>query len=75
MVKFLAQSQIGDSTSTSGNGANNSSRTSVDSISKNHLWESLITNIKELLAETDKEVIVTRIGAVGQSNDQARREN
>ena len=49
-------------TSTSGNGANNSSRTSVDSSSKNHLWESLIQNIKELLAETDKEVIVSRIG-------------
>ncbi len=49
-------------TSTSGNGANNSSRTSVDSSSKNHLWESLIQNIKDLLAETDKEVIVSRIG-------------
>jgi MSHA biogenesis protein MshL len=50
------------SSSTSGNGANNSSRTSVDSSSKNHLWESLIQNIKDLLAETDKEVIVSRIG-------------
>ena len=49
-------------TSSSGNGANNSSRTSVDSSSKNHLWESLIINIKDLLAETDKEVIVSRIG-------------
>jgi MSHA biogenesis protein MshL len=48
--------------STSGNGANNSSRTSVDSSSKNHLWESLIQNVKDLLAETDKEVIVSRIG-------------
>ncbi len=69
--QISSSSQIGDSTSTSGNGANNSSRTSVDSTSKNHLWESLITNIKELLAETDKEVIVTRIGAAGQSNNQA----
>ncbi len=49
-------------TSSAGNGANNSSRTSVDSSSKNHLWESLIQNIKDLLAETDKEVIVSRIG-------------
>ena len=49
-------------TSTSGNGANNSSRTSVDSSSQNHLWESLVKNIRELLAETDKEVIVSRIG-------------
>jgi general secretion pathway protein D len=51
--------------SNNANSVNNSSRTSVDSISKNHLWESLIQNIKELLAETDKEVIVTRFGSVG----------
>ncbi|MDO9152069.1 MAG: pilus (MSHA type) biogenesis protein MshL [Methylotenera sp.] len=51
-------------TSTSGNGANNSSRTAVTSESKNHLWESLIQNLKELLAETDKEVIVTRFGSL-----------
>ena len=60
----------GSFSSSSGNGANNSSRTSVDSISKNHLWESLIQNIKELLAETDKEVIVTRIGTAGQTDTQ-----
>jgi len=53
-------------TSTSGNGAKNSSSTAVDSVSKNHLWESLVQNIKELLAETDKEVIVTRYGSVGE---------
>lgn len=46
-------------TSASG-GANNSSRTSVSSESKNNFWESLEKNIKELLAETDKEVIITR---------------
>jgi MSHA biogenesis protein MshL len=51
-------------TSTSGNGANNSSRTAVTSESKNHLWESLIQNIRELLAETDKEVIVSRFGSI-----------
>jgi general secretion pathway protein D len=55
-------------TSTSGNGAKNSSSTSIDSSSKNHLWESLIQNLKELLAETDKEVIVTRFGSVGEKN-------
>ena len=53
----------GTVSSSTGNGANNSSRTSVDSTSKNHLWESLIQNIKELLAETDKEVIVSRLGS------------
>lgn len=56
-------------TSTAGNGANNSSRTSVDSTSKNHLWESLIQNIKDLLAETDKEVIVSRIGTEADVED------
>ncbi len=45
-----------------GGTSNNSSRTAVTSESKNHLWESLIINIKELLAETDKEVIVSRFG-------------
>ncbi len=63
----------GASTSTStsnGNGANNGSSTSIKSKSKNHLWESLIQNIKELLAETDKEVIVTRTGTAGQLNSE-----
>ena len=65
-------------TSTSGNGANNSSRTSVDSSSKNHLWESLIQNIKDLLAETDKEVIVSRIGTeadAGEATTQKTKTN
>ena len=55
------------STSTSGNGANNSSRTLVKSVSKNHLWDSLIKNIEDLLTETDKEVIVSRFGEAGTS--------
>ena len=49
----------------------NSSSTSVTSDSKNHLWESLIQNIKDLLAETDKEVIVTRIGSSATSSAQS----
>lgn len=60
----------GTVTNSAGNGANNSSRTSVESNSRNHLWESLISNIKELLAETDKEVIVSRIGADGEVEDE-----
>jgi MSHA biogenesis protein MshL len=63
------------SSSTSGNGANNSSRTSVDSSSKNHLWESLIINIKDLLAETDKEVIVSRIGTEADIDEREARTN
>ena len=62
-------------TTTSGNGANNSSRTLVSSKSKNHLWESLIINIKELLTETDKEVIVTRFGSVSDKNSNNEKVN
>jgi len=49
-------------TSTSGNGANNSSRTAVNSESKNRFWETLERNIKDILAETDKEIVITRLG-------------
>jgi general secretion pathway protein D len=72
--QISSSAQVGDKTSTNGTGANNSSRTSVDSQSKNHLWESLIQNIKDLLAETDKEVIVTRIGTAGQSDTQSNNQ-
>jgi MSHA biogenesis protein MshL len=68
--QISSSSQVGSNTSTNGNGANNSSRTSVKSLSKNHLWESLIQNIKDILAETDKEVLVSRIGLLGQSEGQ-----
>lgn len=59
-------------------GRNNSSRTAVTSDAKNHLWESLIQNIKDLLAETDKEVAVTRFGSLenadGKATDKASAE-
>lgn len=48
-------------TNTSGNGANNSSRTAVNSDSKNKFWETLEKNIKDILAETDKEIVITRL--------------
>lgn len=63
-------SSTGRAASTTGNSAtstsnvNNSSSTSVSSSTTNHLWESLVQNIKELLAETDKEVIVNRFGTL-----------
>lgn len=56
-----------NTTGSSGN-VNNSSRTSVTSKTENHLWESLIQNIKDLLAETDKEIIVSRYGTVAETN-------
>lgn len=52
----------------SGNGANNSSRTSVTSESKSHFWETLEANIKDLLAETDKEVMISRSGSSGSAS-------
>ncbi len=52
-------------TSTSGTGASNSSRTSIVSESKGRFWETLENNIKDILAETDKEVIITRTGSGG----------
>jgi general secretion pathway protein D len=55
-------------TSTSGNGANNSSRTAVNSESKNRFWETLERNIKDILAETDKEIVITRLGNPQEGN-------
>ncbi len=49
-------------TSAPGGGSNLSS-TSVESESKNYFWDSLIGNIREILAESDKEVLVKRLGS------------
>lgn len=51
------------SSSSSGGSSNNSSRTSVTDETKNHFWENLEKNLQEILAETDKEVIITRAAA------------
>lgn len=53
----------GTTSSTSGTGANNSSRTTVTSKSENHFWKTLEKNISDLLAETDKEIIIGRMDA------------
>jgi len=45
-----------------GTSASNTSKTKVESISKNHFWDSLIKNIEEILNESDKEVLVNRLG-------------
>lgn len=47
---------------TSGGGSNTSS-TSVESESKNYFWDSLIQNITDILKESDKEVLVKRLGS------------
>jgi general secretion pathway protein D len=61
----IASSQVaatsGNGGGSSGNG-NNTSTTSVESESKNYFWDSLIQNIKDILQESDKEVLVNRLG-------------
>lgn len=42
-------------------GGSNTSMTTVDSISKNHFWDTLIQNIRDILAESDKAVLVSRM--------------
>lgn len=61
----------GTTSNSSGNGANNSSRTSVTSESKSHFWETLEKNIKDILAETDKEIIISRTGNNTKSNNKS----
>jgi general secretion pathway protein D len=41
-------------TGSGGGGSTNNSLTKIDSVSKNHFWESLTQNIKDILKETDK---------------------
>jgi MSHA biogenesis protein MshL len=62
----------GGATGGVGGAASNSSRTQVQSLSKHRFWESLIQNIKDILAETDKEVLITRSGNSSQIETQER---
>ena len=55
-----AGAQSGGAAGAGGGLSANGSRTQVSSESKNRFWETLIQNIKDILAETDKEVIITR---------------
>jgi MSHA biogenesis protein MshL len=48
------------STISSSSAGNNISSTSVESESKNFFWDSLIKNIEDILAESDKEVLISR---------------
>lgn len=58
--------------SSTGTGSSNSSRTSVTSESKNRFWATLIQNIKDILAETDKEVIISRTGNISEADQQGQ---
>ena len=55
--------QLASSTSASkspAGGLNNSS-TSVLSTSNNHFWDTLIKNVQEILEETDKQILISRL--------------
>ncbi|OGS93804.1 MAG: pilus (MSHA type) biogenesis protein MshL [Gallionellales bacterium GWE2_58_10] len=65
--------QVGSGTSAAGAtgaGGNNSSL-SIKNTSKNRFWETLIQNIKDILRETDKEIVVGRRAAAGQQAEVA----
>jgi MSHA type pilus biogenesis protein MshL len=46
--------------SSSGGAGSNNSVTKITNESKNHFWDNLIQNIKDILKETDKEVVTSR---------------
>ena len=68
----------GSAAGAGGSGSNNSSLT-IKNISKNHFWETLIQNIKDILRETDKilptgssETIVQQINAASSTGTGAQ---
>lgn len=55
-----------------GGTSGNVSSTKVDNVAKNHFWETLEQNIKDILRETDKEVIIKRrVTDIGEQNKAA----
>lgn len=62
-----AGAQSGGAAGAGGGLSANGSRTQVSSQSKNRFWETLIQNIKDILAETDKEVIISRTNRTSQT--------
>ena len=67
-ISSAGQGALSDS---GGASTNNSSRTSITSESKSHFWETLEKNIKDILAETDKEVIVGRTNSLSATNQKS----
>jgi general secretion pathway protein D len=54
-----------------GGTSGNVSSTKVDNVAKNRFWETLEKNVKDILRETDKEIIVKRRTAEGQEQTAA----
>ncbi|MCZ2174738.1 MAG: pilus (MSHA type) biogenesis protein MshL [Burkholderiales bacterium] len=63
-IASISPSASGTSAGTATGG--NVSSTKVDNLAKNRFWETLEQNIKDILRETDKEIIVKRRVAEGQ---------
>jgi len=61
-ISGSSSSGVGSSTAT-GTGASNTSKTKVESVSKNHFWDTLISNFEAILAESDKEILVNRLAS------------
>lgn len=55
----------------SGGSGSNNSQIAIKNTSKNHFWDTLTQNIKDILRETDKEIIVGRRAAAGNQQDAA----
>ena len=65
----IASSQAAISGAGNTGGGSNTSSTSVESESKNLFWDSLIQNIKDILQESDKEVLIDKIESKQLSRD------
>jgi len=52
-------------------GGSNSSRTGISSESKSHFWETLEKNIKDILADTDKEIMAKRGQSLSSTSQKA----
>ena len=70
-ISSAGQGALNESGSGGGGSGDNSSRTSISSESKSHFWETLEKNIKDILAETDKEVIVARTNSMSATNQKS----
>jgi MSHA biogenesis protein MshL len=64
---------VGGTSAAAGGTTGNISSTKVDSLAKNNLWETLEKNIKDILRETDKEIVIRR--RVAGIEDEARDAN
>jgi len=61
--QIASAGSVGANHGTATGGGSNTSMTTVETLSKNHYWDTLIQNIRDILAESDKEVLVKRLGS------------